>query len=312
MTEQNQEQAEAPTESKKGKFSDSSWGEFWNSVKPEGGAEAPAESETVAKSDTSAGQADSDALQGGSEETPAAFDPVKLANAMDEIRRAGLEPSAFKGKSEGELLALGVELETRRRQRDREWQAAQGQSSESVASGQQQGGEARTGDATATAATEAQSPDLDAALTPFVEEFGEAADPVVTLLKALHADNAALKSQLQAEARARQLAPLEKVIEEELAGNEVLSNPDKRDAFLKMAQAKAELDGLSDTDPVELMRKAIRNALPSEAASAQTAKVKTPPPASGDTSRSTYEPKTKAESRSLAFDKWWRETYSGN
>ncbi len=78
--------------------------------------------------------------QGSSQETldpeprSAQDDPVdppvtgfSLADAADEIRRSGLPPAVLKGKSEDQLIALGQDLSTKRRDRDREHTARQTQ-----------------------------------------------------------------------------------------------------------------------------------------------------------------------------------------
>lgn len=244
-------------------------------------APAAEPAKSVVKSDSLPVDAPAKVVQGGSEEPRATFDPGKLADAMDEISRARLEPDAFKGKSESELIALGVELNTRRRQRDREWQEAQGHSKDDGAKGQTPGDTAQAPDSSAKETPSLDPAKLDEILNPFVEEFGEEAAPVVTLLKSLAQQNAALEARLNADVQARQLAPLEQAIKEETAGNEALSNPEKLDKFLVMARAKAEFDGIDlGTDQIEAARRVIRNALPaSQGAPAPLQRVNTVAPA---------------------------------
>jgi len=220
------------------------------------------EAKSVAKSDTSPGQAEPESLQEGAEETPAPFDPVKLADALDEIKRAGLKPEAFKGKSEGELIALGVELNTRRRQRDREWQEAQGQSSETKATGEQPSATSPA-ETTAKATPESQAApllDLDKTLTPVFEDLSEeAAQSLKSVLGSIMSQNAALQARLDQEDQARQLAPIVKAADTALAGlglaPEVLSNPDKRESLLGLAsqirqQNPEAFDGMSIEESV--------------------------------------------------------------
>lgn len=238
-------------------------------------ASKPEQGKSVAKSDTSPGHGIPDALQGGSEETPATPDPVKLADAMDEIKRAGLEPNAFKGKSEGELLALGVELNTRRRQRDREWQDAQGQSSDAKATGQASR-DTSPESTKAKATPEAKSApllDLETALTPVFEDLSEeAAQSLKSFLGSLVSQNAALTARLDQEEQARQLAPIEKAVDEAVAGQVDLSNPEARAKFEAFAKAKAELDGLSPNageSAADYIRRVVQNALPANGEQAQ-------------------------------------------
>jgi hypothetical protein len=238
-------------------------------------ASKPEQGKSVAKSDTSPGHGIPDALQGGSEETPATPDPVKLADAMDEIKRAGLEPNAFKGKSEGELLALGVELNTRRRQRDREWQDAQGQSSDAKATGQASR-DTSPESTKAKATPEAKSApllDLETALTPVFEDLSEeAAQSLKSFLGSLVSQNAALTARLDQEEQARQLAPIEKALDEAVAGQVDLSNPEARAKFEAFAKAKAELDGLSPNageSAADYIRRVVQNALPANGEQAQ-------------------------------------------
>lgn len=235
------------------------------------------EPESVAKSDTLPGQGEPDGLEQGSEEPPAAFDPVKLADAIDEIRRAGLEPNAFKGKSEGELIALGVELNTRRRQRDREYQEAQGHSKEAGTDGHTSKDAAKPDAPLAPEPNGLDPAKLDEMLTPFVEAYGEEAAPVVDLLKSVVAQNAQMAARLEADAQARQLAPIEQAVNEELAGKDDLSNPDAREEFLRKAELKAELDGMEarpGETQADFIRRVVRNALPEGAKPAQPAAVK--------------------------------------
>lgn len=278
----------------------------------EGGPEPAIESETVGKSDSSAGQAGAEGLQGGSEEPPVAFDPVAYADAIDEIRRAGLEPDAFKGKSEGEVIALGSELNTRRRQRDREWQSSQGQSKDEGQNGQDSGDAAQTEQPAAQAAPVLEPDELDATLTPFVEEFGEEAAPVADLLRKLAQQNAALQSRLSQDEQARQLAPIEQAINEELSGSD-LSHPDARDKFLNYAKAKADLDGIEAApgeSQADFIRKVIRNANGGEGARREQAtKVRTGKPATSTSGNTPSAPKTREEKLQGITDDFFREHY---
>ena len=270
------------------------------------------EPESVAKSDTSAGQPEAEGLQGEAEETPAAFDPVAYADAIDEIKRAGLEPAAFKGKSEGEVIAIGVELNTRRRQRDREWNSSQGQSKDNGQDGQDSGDAAQVEKPLAEAIPVLDPAKLDETLTPFVEEFGEEAAPVADLLKTLAKQNAALQSRLAQDEQARQLAPLEQVIQEELSGSD-LSNPDARDKFLAFAKAKAVMDGVDveqGETPADYMRRVIRHAKgDAKPEREQATKVRTGKPAAATSGDTPSTPKTRDERLQDITDNFFRENF---
>lgn len=280
------------------------------------GAEVAAEPQkSVAKSDTSPGHGIPDALQGGSEETPATPDPVKLADAMDEIKRAGLEPNAFKGKSEGELLALGVELNTRRRQRDREWQEAQGQSSDAKATGQASR-DTSPESTKAKATPEAKSApllDLETALTPVFEDLSEeAAQSLKSFLGSLVSQNAALTARLDQEEQARQLAPIEKALDEAVAGQVDLSNPEARAKFEAFAKAKAELDGLSPNageSAADYIRRVVQNALPANGERAQATKVRTTTPAVAKTKGTPDNPRNRDERFDEMSKDFFRENF---
>lgn len=266
----------------------------------------------VAKSDTSPGQPELESLQVEAEETPTSFDPVAYADAIDEIQRAGLKPSAFKGKSEGEVISFGIELNTRRRQRDREWTASQGHSKDDGQSGQDSSDAAQAKQPPAEAASALDPATLDATLTPFVEEFGEEAAPVAELLRTLATQNAALQSRLAQDEQARQLAPIEQAIQEELSGSD-LSNPDARDKFLKYAEAKAELDGVEveqGESPADFMRRVIRHAKGDEESTRKRAtKVRTGKPATATPGNTPSTPKTREERLQDITDDFFRENF---
>jgi len=272
----------------------------------------PEEPESVAKSDTLTGQPEPEGLQGETEEPPASFDPVAYADAIDEIKRAGLEPAAFKGKSEGEVIAFGVELNTRRRQRDRDWTSSQGQSKDESQDGQDSRDAAQAEQPPAEAPPALDPAKLEEALTPFVEQFGEEAAPVADLLKTLATQNAALQSRLDQDAQARQLAPIEQVIQEELSGSD-LSNPDARDKFLAFAKAKAVMDGVDveqGETPADYMRRVIRHAKgDAKPEREQATKVRTGKPAAAPSGNTPSTPKTRDERLQDITDDFFRENF---
>jgi hypothetical protein len=302
-------------------MSDDAFMAQWSEMYPD--PEAPQES--VAKSDTSSGHAAPDALQGGSEETPAPLDPVKLADAMDEIKRAGLEPNAFKGKSEGELIALGVELNTRRRQRDREWQEAQGQSSETKATGEHS---SATGPAETKAKATPESKaapliDLEKELTPVFEDLSEeAAQSLKSVLGSIVSQNAALQARLDQEDQARQLAPIVKAADTALAGlglaPEVLSNPDKRESLLGLAsqirqQNPEAFDGMSIeesvTKAVHMAAQAVYGVTPKQTGQAQATKVRTGTPATARGKAAPDKPRNRDERFDELSTQFFRENF---
>ena len=234
---------------------------------------------------------------------------------MDEIKRAGLEPNAFKGKSEGELLALGVELNTRRRQRDREWQEAQGQSSDAKATGQ--ASRDTSPESTKAKATPEAKPapllDLETALTPVFEDLSEeAAQSLKSFLGSLVSQNAALTARLDQEEQARQLAPIEKALDEAVAGQVDLSNPEARAKFEAFAKAKAELDGVSPNageSAADYIRRVVQNALPANGERAQATKVRTTTPAVAKTKGTPDNPRNRDERFDEMSKDFFRENF---
>lgn len=234
--------------------------------------EEPDIPESVGKSDTSTGSEPEGGVQGGADEPPSGEPAQEAIEAsMSELRRHGLTPDAFKGKSEGALIvAMGEALMTARREQDRrlqELREAQGDSTPPADPDQGDEAENRdSGRAQATPPETRPSVDLEAVSSVLADEMDEeAAQPILAAFTALAEQNAQLVQRFEAQEQERQAAPVNRAIDEELAGDESLSNPDKREAFLAMAQAKASLDGLEvkpGETPDAFARRVIRNALP--------------------------------------------------
>lgn len=273
--------------------------------------EAPAEAEaqeSVGKSDTSAGSAPEGAVKGISEETPAVSDR-DLELIQSEFKRAGLEPDALKGKSGRELeLAVANAINTVVRAKDRgfeEWRAKQAQGDSSDSAGVE-GVESEAGSEqpeALAAQREAQGTpvDLEALTSTLTDEMGEEAAPVIAAFKGLAEQNARLAQRLDAQEQERQAAPVSRAIDAALAGNEVLSNPQKREAFLQAAKAKADLDGIEvqpGESPEAFVQRVIDNAKPLlDADAPAAAKTRTVSPPSSKSQPSS--------NRLDEFDKAW-------
>lgn len=297
-------------------MTDDAWMNEWEKVvgKPEPDDEPE---KSVVKSDTLSVDGAENVLQVEPDESPAGEpDQTAVESAMTELRRAGLSPDAFKGKSEGALLvAMGEALNTVRRDQDRriqELKAAQGSPTDSSKSDQ---GEIDTvpasGDASAKQAPSGPTVDLQALSSVLLDDglSEEAAQSVVSVIESLAKQNAALEARLNADVQARQLAPLEQAITEETAGIEALSNPEKLDSFLTMAKAKAEFDGIElGKDPVEAARRIIRNALGTEGRPAQATKVRTSKPATAKGKATPDKPRNRDE----RFDELSTEFFRAN
>lgn len=172
-------------------------------------------------------------------ENPGDGDPVSeadLADALDEIRRSGLPPASLKGKSEAQILALGTELSTKRRQRDREYLERQNRESE----GQQTDPAPDEAEPTDGAEGEADAGNPgeagDEQFTALVDELGEeAARPIIERLQAA----SKMQAKLDALEQERQLAPVIEAANKVLDGLgdsfPALSNPESRDQVIQAA-----------------------------------------------------------------------------
>jgi len=188
-----------------------------------------------------------DASQAGPQdegvENPGDGDPVSeadLADALDEIRRSGLPPASLKGKSEAQILALGTELSTKRRQRDREYLERQNRESE----GQQTDPAPDEAEPTDGAEGEADAGNPgeagDEQFTALVDELGEeAARPLIDRLQAADRRVAEMQAKLDAREQERQLAPVIEAANKVLDGLgdsfPALSNPESRDQVIQAA-----------------------------------------------------------------------------
>jgi hypothetical protein len=175
-------------------------------------------------------------------------EPKALARATSEVHRAGLA-ALLKGKSESEILALGTECETARRERDREFRERRSlQPDASAETGSEAGpdGSDGTGDADPNE-TSATPADLDKLSTVLSEELGEEAARLVTeTLASLKAENGELRGQLNAVEQERQLAPKREAANKVLDGlvqrHPDLSNPESRAAVLAKAEGLPALN----------------------------------------------------------------------
>jgi len=251
---------------------DAAWSQLEAASPPLAQPAEGAGAETVAESDSSAGSAPEGGVQETSEETPTVSDR-DLELIQSEFKRAGLEPDALKGKSGRELeLAVANAINTVVRAKDRgfeEWRSKQAQGDSSDSAGVE-GAESETGSGqpealAAQRGTQGTPVDLEALTSTLMDEMGEEAAPVIAAFKGLAEQNAQLAQRLDAQEQERQAAPVNRAIDEALAGNEVLSNPQKREAFLQAAKAKADLDGIAaepGESPESFVRRVLDNAKP--------------------------------------------------
>ena len=201
-------------------------------------------------------------------DSPSPSGVADLARAYNEVNRAGVNKEILAGKTEDEILALGESLGKARADREREYQESLNRSAESSA-------EAGEPDGAESPARDEATPDaLAAASTALIEEYGEeAARPHIALLEqqaeAIAAQakaNKALEARLDAEAQARQLAPLNEKVEavwsEMGASRPALSEPGVRERVEALAQQihAADEDTYKGMEPLEWMPEVLQRA----------------------------------------------------
>lgn len=224
------------------------------------------EAELGAKEEPTTGQVPPNDVQEEVEATPESVEAADLAKAWQEIGRAkgkyGTEPAGIAGKSEAEIVAFATELETLRREEDRTFkQQAQGESASEPSDEDAKG-----------AGPEAQAapviPDnLNALLTSLKEEGREEeADQLLGVIQTQQSQLDALTARLDGDAQARQLAPLQKAVDEVFAGVEQqlpnLSNSQREDLMGLAGQiAKANPARFENMSPTEKVAASLSSAL---------------------------------------------------
>ena len=178
----------------------------------------------------------------GSGDNPdASVDSMTVLEAIAETKRVGLPPESLKGKSEAEIISMGQEASTIRRQSDRDHLERQKREREASAQ--------PASDSTPETTT---APDGDGVgsddgtteggvdYTAVVEELGEeAARPIIEALQKGASENEALRKQLEQRESERQLAPLRKQADAVMDGlaqtRPDLSKPESRAKLEQMA-----------------------------------------------------------------------------
>ncbi len=168
---------------------------------------------------------------------------MTLADAADEVRRAGLPPDVLKGKSEDQILALGQDLSTKRRQRDREHSERQNRESSEGNSA-----EAPEDSSKALAGAEGEdegNPDAkdEEDLAKLELDLGEdAARLVIEQRRELRE----LKSRLEQSEVERQATVMRQLTDRELDGLgtqfPALSNPESREKVIERAVKLGQVD----------------------------------------------------------------------
>ncbi len=229
----------------------------------------PEESEDFSEEEEEPLDSEEDAPQDvATEDSPAPSGSGAYMRAINELRRDHVPGAHYAEKSEAEIIAMGETAAKNRSTRERDYQASLTQKLEASAETPE------VEDAPTEATVEATPPGLEEVSTALVDMYGEEdAQPHIALFKA-QANQAAeqqkqiqaLQAQVDGDAKARQLEPIQKLVDEtwsEMSANRsALSEPGAREAIETMAGHLYQVDAAAykGMEPTEWMPLALKRA----------------------------------------------------